>query len=67
MPQGPSTRSASSPSPSTTFHDVLDQQEVTEVREIQPLRMTLPHPPPFMPLTRAGSGVSTSWDTGAAV
>jgi len=47
------------PTPSTTFHDVVDQ-EVTEVREIQPLT----HPqPPFTPPTRAGSGVSTAWDT----
>ena len=53
--------------PIPEHHDVLDQQEVTEVREIQPLRTTLPHPPPFTPPTRAGSGVSTSWDTGAAV
>jgi len=46
------------PTPSTTFHDVVDQ-EVTEVREIQPLSV----PPPFTPPTRAGSGVSTAWDT----
>ena len=46
------------PTPSTTFHDVPDQQEVTEVREIQPLTV-----PPFTPPTRAGSGVSTAWDT----
>uniref|UniRef100_A0ACD6A262 Uncharacterized protein n=1 Tax=Avena sativa TaxID=4498 RepID=A0ACD6A262_AVESA len=47
------------PTPSTTFHDVVDQEEVTEVREIQPLTVT----PPFTPPTRAGSGVSTAWDT----
>jgi hypothetical protein len=48
------------PTPSTTFHDVVDQeQDVTEVREIQPLTV----PPPFTPPTRAGSGVSTAWDT----
>ncbi|CAM0877206.1 unnamed protein product [Alopecurus aequalis] len=46
------------PTPSTTFHDVPDDQEVTEVREIQPLTQ-----PPFTPPTRAGSGVSTAWDT----
>uniref|UniRef100_A0ACD5X8T9 Uncharacterized protein n=1 Tax=Avena sativa TaxID=4498 RepID=A0ACD5X8T9_AVESA len=43
---------------STAFHDVVDL-EVTEVREIQPLTI----PPPFTPPTRAGSGVSTAWDT----
>ncbi|XP_047092903.1 remorin 4.1-like [Lolium rigidum] len=49
------------PTPSTTFHDVVDQEQedVTEVREIQPLTV----PPPFTPPTRAGSGVSTAWDT----
>ncbi|KAM0927900.1 hypothetical protein ACQ4PT_002142 [Festuca glaucescens] len=47
------------PTPSTTFHDVVDQEEVTEVREIQSMTV----PPPFTPPTRAGSGVSTAWDT----